>query len=54
MLELIQRFRRSPSGATAIEYALLATLMAVVIVAAIATLGTKVNTTYANVGSAFN
>ena len=54
MLELIDRFRRSHSGATAVEYALLATCIAVAIVVAVGLLGTQVNTTYAHVGSAFN
>ena len=39
----IQRFLQSEHGVTAIEYALLSGLIAVVIVAAITTVGTQLN-----------
>jgi pilus assembly protein Flp/PilA len=39
MLKFIQRFARDESGATAIEYALIAALIAVAIVGAATTLG---------------
>jgi len=51
---MIDRFRRSSDGATAVEYALLATCIAVAIVAAVGFLGTQINTTYTNIGSALN
>ena len=53
MLKLIDRFRRSRSGATSVEYALLATCIALVIIVAVGFLGTQVNTTYTEVSSAF-
>ncbi len=40
----MKRFAADASGATAIEYTLLAMLIAVVIIAALTTIGTKVNT----------
>jgi pilus assembly protein Flp/PilA len=39
-------------GATAVEYGLLVALIAAVIVAAVATLGTKVNTAFSTVNNA--
>jgi pilus assembly protein Flp/PilA len=40
------------SGATAIEYGLIAALIALVIVGAVTTIGTKLNTSFGNVGNA--
>lgn len=53
MLKLIDQFRRSRTGATAVEYALLATCVALAIVTAVSFVGTQVNTTYTDVSSAF-
>jgi pilus assembly protein Flp/PilA len=53
MLKLIEQFRRSRSGATAVEYSLLATCIALAIIVAVSVVGTKVNTTYATVSSSF-
>jgi len=53
MFKLIDQFRRSRSGATAVEYALLATCIALAIVVAVAAVGTRVNTTYAAVSASF-
>jgi pilus assembly protein Flp/PilA len=47
MSKLIQLFFRDESGATAIEYGLIAALIAVVIITALATIGTKLSTTFA-------
>ena len=47
MPRVIQRFLGGASGATAIEYGLIAALIAVVIVTALATIGTKLSTTFA-------
>ena len=44
MTALIQRFRRDQSGATAIEYGLIAALIAVVIITVLGTIGTNLNT----------
>jgi len=53
MLKLIDQFRRSRGGATSVEYAILATCLALAIVVAVGFLGTQVNTTYTEVSSAF-
>lgn len=46
MSKLISRFVRDESGATAIEYGLIAALIAVVIITALTTLGTTLNTKF--------
>ena len=43
---LLVNFARDDSGATAIEYGLIASLIAVVIIAAITTVGTKLTNTF--------
>jgi pilus assembly protein Flp/PilA len=53
MSKLIDQFRRSRSAATSVEYAILATCIALVIIVAVGFLGTQVNATYVEVGSAF-
>ena len=42
-MELLKRFVREESGVTAIEYALIAALLAVVIIAALESLGTSIS-----------
>jgi len=49
MTKFCQRFLKNESGATAIEYGLIAALIAVVIVGALTTLGTNLNTTFTSV-----
>jgi pilus assembly protein Flp/PilA len=49
MNKLISRFVRDESGATAIEYGLIAALIAVVIITALTTIGTKLTTTFNSV-----
>ncbi len=49
MLSFLSRFRRSKSGATAIEYGLIAALIAVVIITAVTSVGTKLSTTFTTV-----
>lgn len=49
MLSLIRRFRRNNEGATAIEYGLIAALIAVAAIAAMTTIGENLNTTFENV-----
>lgn len=52
LLDIVTAFKGCRSGSTAIEYALIATLIAVVIVGAVTLLGSSVNnlfTTTANV-----
>ncbi|HEX4028542.1 MAG TPA: Flp family type IVb pilin [Rhizomicrobium sp.] len=45
-MNLISRFVRDESGATAIEYGLIAALIAVVIITAITAVGTQLSTTF--------
>ena len=49
--EFINKFKKNTDGASMIEYAILASLIAVVAIGAITTVGTKVNTTFSSVGS---
>ena len=49
MTNLISRFVRDESGATAIEYGLIAALIAVVIITALTTIGTKLTATFNSV-----
>lgn len=49
MPNLIARFARSESGATAIEYGLIVALIAVVIIGAVSVLGTNLSSTFSNV-----
>ena len=48
----IHNFVRDDSGATAIEYALIASLIAVVIISAVSLVGTKVSTVFTEIGGA--
>ena len=52
MLKLVRNFASDASGATAIEYALLSSLIAIFIVGALQSLGTKLSSEFAEVGSA--
>ena len=47
----LQTFRQDHRAVTAIEYALIAALIAVVIVGAVTTLGSQVSSTFNNVSS---
>ena len=51
MQNLFNRFVKDESGATAIEYGLIASLIAVAIIAAATTLGGKVSSTFAAVSA---
>lgn len=46
MLNLINRFAKDESGATAIEYGLIATLIAVAIITGATALGTQLNAVF--------
>ena len=48
-MNLFSRFVRDESGATAIEYGLIASLIAVVIIGAVTTVGTNLNTTFTTI-----
>lgn len=54
MTALFARFAKDQSGATAIEYGLIAGLISVVILAALTTIGTKINTKFTNIAGALN
>ncbi len=51
MTNLFSRFVRDESGATAIEYGLIAALIAVVIITALTTVGTKLTATFNSVAN---
>ena len=51
MKALINRFKEDESGATAIEYGLIAALIAVAIIAAVKAVGTSLSTTFDNVNT---
>ena len=52
MKRLLSRFAKDESGATAIEYGLIAAGISVAIVSVVGTLGTKLNTTFTSVQTA--
>jgi len=52
MSKFVTRFLKDESGATAIEYGLIAALIAVAAIAAMQGLGTSLNSTFTNVSSA--
>jgi pilus assembly protein Flp/PilA len=51
MTTLLKRFVRDESGATAIEYGLIAAGISVAIIAAVQSLGGRIGTTFNNVAS---
>jgi pilus assembly protein Flp/PilA len=52
MKALLNRFAKDESGATAIEYGLIAGLVSVVIIAAVTTAGTQLNNVWTSIGTA--
>jgi len=50
-MERIKNFFKDESGASAVEYGLLVALIAVVVIAAVTTIGTKLKGTFESVGS---
>jgi pilus assembly protein Flp/PilA len=50
-MKQLENFIRNQDGVTAIEYALIASLIAVVIVSAVQAVGTKVSTAFTEVGN---
>jgi len=52
MNTILARFVKDESGATAIEYGLIAALIAVAIIGGARTLGTNIGATFNNVGNA--
>ena len=51
MFKSMKNFAANELGATAIEYALIASLIAVFIIVAVQTVGTKVSTVFTEIGS---
>jgi pilus assembly protein Flp/PilA len=51
MKKLINTFAKCESGATAIEYGLIAALIGVAIIGALTTVGTNLGTTFNEIGS---
>jgi pilus assembly protein Flp/PilA len=54
MKTLVSRFVKDESGATAIEYGLIAAGISVAIIAVVQGLGTKLTTTFTKVSNALN
>lgn len=52
MVRVLNRFCKDQSGATAIEYGLIAAGIPVAIIATVQALGTNLNTTFSSVSSA--
>lgn len=51
MTKFIARFVKDESGVTAMEYGMIAALIAVVILTALGTIGTELNTTFTKIGT---
>ncbi len=51
MSNFVLRFYRDESGVTAIEYGLIAALVAVIIIGAVSTVGTNLNSTFSSVAN---
>jgi len=51
MTKIFARFVKDESGATAIEYGLIASLIAVAAIVAMTTVGTKLQSTFSNVSA---
>ena len=54
MPHLVSRFLRDESGATAIEYGLIAGLISVVIIAVLTNIGSRINVKFNRVSTALN
>jgi pilus assembly protein Flp/PilA len=52
LTRFIQKFVRDEEGVTAIEYGLIAALIAVVIIAAVTIVGTQLNAVFTRIGGA--
>ena len=51
MINLASRFVKGEAGVTAIEYGLIAALIAVVVIGAVTAVGTNLSTTFSNVST---
>jgi pilus assembly protein Flp/PilA len=52
MSKFVTRFLKNESGATAIEYGLIAALIAAVLITALTAIGTNLNTKFTSIGTA--
>ena len=50
-MHIFKKFWKNESGATAIEYGLIAALIAVVIITGVTAVGTKLSTTFTNLST---
>ncbi|MGA0595927.1 Flp family type IVb pilin [Enterovirga sp. CN4-39] len=50
-MNIMKRFGKDESGATAIEYGLIAALIAVVIIGALSMIGTSLNASFTQIGT---
>ena len=50
-MNIISRFVRDESGATAIEYGLIAALIAVIVITAVTTIGSNLKTTFTTIST---
>ena len=53
-MHMISRFLKDQSGATAIEYGLIAGLIAVVIITSVTAIGTKLNTKFTTISNSLS
>ncbi len=51
MTKFVSRFLKDESGATAIEYGLIAALIAVVIITGVTAVGSKLNASFGNIST---
>jgi pilus assembly protein Flp/PilA len=51
MTKMLKNFLRNEDGATAIEYGLIAALIAVVVIGALTTIGTNLNTSFTSIAT---
>lgn len=51
---ILQKFLKDEAGATAIEYGLIAALIAVVIITAVTAVGTQLSTTFNNISGSLH
>lgn len=53
-MSMLSRFLKDQSGATAIEYGLIAGLIAVVIITSVTAIGTKLNTKFTTISNSLS
>lgn len=54
MIPLLRKFGRDENGATAIEYGMIAALIAVVIIGTLKVVGTRLNAKFASISAQLN